>query len=98
MTCDAAVVLLWRKFGEYAESEFQTAIHGVRSGGSTSVDCLRRHFGCRSVIRHSVLTHSREIRTCLILLRNDILLAPRKLWKGLQHDEDIRSIVERTEG
>ena len=34
-TCDAAVVLFWRKFGEYTESEFQTAIHGVRSSGST---------------------------------------------------------------
>ena len=34
-TCDAAVVLFWRKFGEYTESEFQTAIHGARSGSST---------------------------------------------------------------
>ena len=32
-TCDAAVVLLWRKFGEYTESEFRTALDGVRSGG-----------------------------------------------------------------
>jgi hypothetical protein len=31
--CDAAVVLFWRKFGEYTESEFLTALRGVREGG-----------------------------------------------------------------
>ena len=31
-TCDAAVVLFWRKFGEYTESEFRTALTGIRSG------------------------------------------------------------------
>ena len=32
--CDMAVVLFWRKFGEYTESEFQTALQGVREGTS----------------------------------------------------------------
>ena len=32
--CDATVVLFWRKFGEYTESEFKTALQGVRTGGS----------------------------------------------------------------
>ena len=32
--CDAAIVLFWRKFGEYTESEFLTALHGARSDGS----------------------------------------------------------------
>lgn len=32
--CDAAVVLFWRRFGQYTESEFQTAQESLRSGGS----------------------------------------------------------------
>ena len=32
--CDATVVLFWRKFGEYTASELQTALQGVRTGGS----------------------------------------------------------------
>ncbi len=33
-SCDGVVVLFWRKFGEYTESEFLTALHGARSGGT----------------------------------------------------------------
>ncbi len=33
VACDAAIVLFWRKFGEYTESEFRTALNGVRLGG-----------------------------------------------------------------
>ena len=33
-SCDGVVVLFWRKFGEYTESEFLTALHSARSGGS----------------------------------------------------------------
>ena len=32
-TCDGVVVLFWRKFGEYTESEFLTALRSARSGG-----------------------------------------------------------------
>lgn len=32
-SCDGVVVLFWRKFGEYTESEFLTALHSARSGG-----------------------------------------------------------------
>ena len=32
--CDGVVVLFWRKFGEYTESEFLTALRSARSGGS----------------------------------------------------------------
>ena len=32
--CDGVVVLFWRKFGEYTESEFLTALHSARSGGT----------------------------------------------------------------
>ena len=32
--CDGVVVLFWRKFGEYTESEFLTAIGSARTGGT----------------------------------------------------------------
>lgn len=33
-SCDGVVVLFWRKFGEYTESEFLTALRSARSGGT----------------------------------------------------------------
>ena len=33
-SCDGVIVLFWRKFGEYTESEFLTALHSARSGGT----------------------------------------------------------------
>ncbi len=32
--CDGVVVLFWRKFGEYTESEFLTALRSARTGGA----------------------------------------------------------------
>ena len=32
--CDGVVVLFWRKYGEYTESEFLTALRSARSGGT----------------------------------------------------------------
>lgn len=33
VTCDAVVVLFWRKFGEYTASEFRTGLDDLRAGG-----------------------------------------------------------------